>query len=235
MERLTASSDDKIDFLAACPLFEELAADQLDALAAMAELRQYKSGETLFFQGDDVDGFFVVVRGQVKACRYGADGREQILHVLYDGEPVGEVPVFQGGGSFPASAIAVESSQCLYFPKGKFLKLGRQHPDLLIAMLAILSRRLHRFVELIDSLSLSEVPARLARYILEEVDREAESWEFELSGTKAMLASRIGTIPETLSRCLGRMQKKGIIQVQGRKIRVMDADGLFELADGEKL
>jgi CRP/FNR family transcriptional regulator len=234
MKSAAIPHEEKVEQLAACALFEGLAREDLRSLATAANRLVFEAGEALFLQDEEVKGFFVLTRGQVKVARVSPDGREQILHVLYEGEPCGEVPVFQGG-AYPAGAVAVSDGECLFFPRKTFLELGRRHPDILLSMLAILSRRLRRFVELIDALSLSEVPARLARFLLEAMERSEERGQVRLEGSKAMLASRLGTIPETLSRALGRMQKKGIIEVENRIIHIRDREALDHLVAGEKL
>jgi len=102
-------------------------------------------------------------------------------------------------------------------------------------MLAYLSRRLHRFANLIESLSLKEVPGRLAAHLLYLSERQDDRDELLLDLSKVQLASLLGTIPETLSRVLAKMAREGLIEVQeGRHIRLLDRESLEELATGER-
>ena len=102
-------------------------------------------------------------------------------------------------------------------------------------MLAVLSGRLRHLVQLVEDLSLKEVSARLAKYLLDLSLRGDGGAVVVLETTKTVLASRLGTVAETLSRTLTRMQRRGIIRVQGRTIAITDADGLQALAAGMKL
>jgi len=170
-----------------------------------------------------------VAEGTVRVFRLAPDGREQILHVFGPGELVGEVPVFQGG-RFPACAAADGPAATVFVPADGFLALGRRNPQVLLDLLAVLSQRLRRFVHLIDDLSLKEVGARLARHLL-DLRRDGGA-AVELDSTKAVLANRLGTIAETLSRTLRKMQDRGLITVAGRRIVLDDVDGLEELAEG---
>ena len=231
MKRIVSTSEERAASLARCPLLRGLGADDLRALAGVALLRDYEAGESLFVRGDEAEGFHVVVRGQVKVCRFGADGREQVLHVFGPGEPVGEVQVFQGG-RYPATAQAVGPLRSLYLPREGFLSLGRRRPDLLLNMLAVLAVRLRHFVELVDDLTLKEVSARLAKHLLGLAARAGGAREVQLDTTKAMLASRLGTIAATLSRTLAKMQRRGILRVRGKRIAILDAEALRELAAG---
>jgi CRP-like cAMP-binding protein len=117
-----------------------------------------------------------------------------------------------------------------------FEGLSRQHCEALaMNMLAVLSRRLRRFTELVEDLSLKEVPGRLAAYLLYLTQRHKAAVHVTLDISKGQLASLLGTIPETLSRILGRMTREGFIQPDGRRrIRILDSQGLQELASGTR-
>lgn len=229
---------ERADLLDGSPLFAELPAEEKRALAAVMSLRSFDPEERLFLQGRQADGFYVVTKGKVKAYRVSHDGREQVLHMLVAGEVCGEVPVFQTGRvadpTYPASAAAVGPVRALYVPRGRFLELAMKRPEMLLEMLAILSVRLRRFVGLIDDLSLKEVSARVAKHLVDLSVREGAG-TVTLDTTKAVLASRLGTIAETLSRTLKKMQTRGIIAVQGRTIRILEMEQLTALAAGMKL
>jgi CRP-like cAMP-binding protein len=222
-----------ISWLRACPLFSGLEEPDLSELVRIALPRRFNRQEVLFHQGDAPEGFHLLAEGKVKICRYGPDGREQVLHVLGRGAPCGEVPVFQGG-SFPATAVALEEIRTLYFRRKDFLDLGARRPGLLLNMMGILSARLRHFVELVDDLSLKEVSARLARHLLQRADDDGDE-RVSLETTKAVLASRLGTIAETLSRTLARMQRNGFIQVEGKVITLLNRSALEDLAEGGAL
>jgi len=232
-ERRADAPADGLERLRACPLFTGLEGADLEELAQIGRTRDFGRLETLFRQGDAAEGFHLLVSGRVKVSRFGADGREQVLHVLGQGAPCGEVAVFQGR-AFPATAVALEPVHTLYFRRRDFLALGARRPGLLLNMVGILSGRLRHFVELVDDLSLKEVSARLARHLLEQRGPRAADLVV-LDTTKAVLARRLGTIAETLSRTLARLQAAGLIEVEGRQVRLLDAGGLEAVAGGRPL
>jgi len=93
-------------------------------------------------------------------------------------------------------------------------------------MLAVLSFRLRKFATQIENLSLKEVPARLASYLV-YLSEEQDNYEVvELDISKGQLASLLGTIPETLSRIFSKMNDEGLIQVNGKRITLLDLEGL---------
>ena len=220
--------------IAAIPLFEGLPPEQLNDVARIVVTKVIKRGQVIFSEGDEGTGFYVLISGRVKIFKLASDGKEQILHIPAHGEPFGEVPVF-AGERFPAYAEALEDSQALFFPRPAFVSLIKKNPALVLNMMAVLARRLRRFTGMIESLSLKEVPGRLAAHFLYLSERKEGSEELRLDISKNQLASLLGTIPETLSRILARMTKEGLIETVGqRQIRILDRAGLEELAEGGK-
>ena len=218
--------------IGAIPLFEGLSSGQVAALVAIVHEQTFAKGETIFSDGDEARGFLVVTSGRVKIFKLSPDGKEQILHMFGPGEPFGEVAVF-AGRRMPANAQAMEKSTALFFPRAALLEVIRRNPDLALGMLAVLSLRLRRFTNLIEDLSLKEVPSRLAAYLLYLSSHADGSTDLELDVTKTELAGLLGTIPETLSRVLGKMSRQELIHSDGRRIRILNREGLAELADAE--
>lgn len=214
-------------------LFEGLPQEQLDHLAQIALDQDVARGRSFFSEGSPATGFYALVSGKVKIYKLSLEGKEQILHIFGPGEVFGEVPVF-AGGRYPAHAEALEASRVLFFPKDALVNLIKQEPSLALNMLAILSLRLRRFTHLIEDLSLKEVPGRLAAYLLYLSDRSEGASSFELDITKGQLASLLGTIPETLSRIQAKLSQQNLIEVDGRKIKILDRPTLQSLAAGGK-
>lgn len=230
MRTIPVGEVEKIRLLGSVPLFAEVREDELRELAPAVFVQQYDDGETLFARGTRADGFVVVIEGEIEVYR-DTEERRQVLHLLGAGEMCGEVPVFHGG-HYPASARARGAAEVLYVRAQEFLEAATERPGILLEMLAVLSLRLRQFVGLIDDLSLKSVDARLAGYLL-RLERDA-SGRCVLDCSKGELAERLGTIPETISRALGRMRREEIIQSQGSQILVLDADALSQRALGTK-
>ncbi len=215
--------------ISSIPLFRGLPEKHIEDLAMIVVDQVFRRGQIIFSEGDEGTGFYVVIWGRVKIFKLSPEGKEQILHIFGQREPFGEVPVFTGQ-RFPANAEAMEESRIFYFPRDSFIRLIEKNPSLALNMLAVLSKRLHRFTRLIDDLSLKEVPGRLASYLLYLSEQKRGSDELELNITKSQLASLLGTIPETLSRILGRMTRQGLIESEGPRIKILDRQGLEDLA-----
>jgi len=221
-------------FIREIPLFAGLVDEQIQWLAVIVEKRKYSRGKVIFSEGEEAKGLYVLHTGRIKIYKLSSEGKEQILHIFGPGEPFGEVAVF-AGGQFPAYAEALEVSETLFFPRKKIVELLTKDPSMAMNMLAMLSKRLKYFTQLVENLSLKEVPQRLAAYLLVLATIKDKRDTVELDIAKGQLASLLGTIPETLSRILNKMTIQGYIEVEGRQIKLLDRQSLENISMGEKL
>jgi len=214
------------------PLFMTLTEDDLRRVAAVAVPRKYGRKETVFREGDPADGFFVVQTGKVKVFKLSEEGKEQVLHVLEQGQSFAEAAIFEGG-AYPAHAETLADSELLLLPKVAFIHLLERNPRLAVRMLASLSRWLRRMTDLVENLSLRDVESRLVFYLSEELKSRGiparDGVVLDLPVSKNVLASRLGTVPETFSRTLKKLQGEGLIAVRGKQIRILSAGPLFSL------
>jgi len=211
-----------------CHLFHGVNDEDLPLLMSVVRLRKCGKGELLFEDGTAAKGFYVVASGKVKVYKLSPDGRERILHVIQPGCSFAEAAIF-ADGCYPAFAETINISELLFFPKDAFLDLLHQHSQLAINMIAGLSRYLRLFTEQIEDLTFRDVPARLARYLLNFGERIVV-----LPVSKSQLASNLGTTSETLSRTFRKLDDDEVIRVKGKQIDILDTDRLFDLAKSYK-
>ena len=226
--------EEKISALKAGALFGSLAEEDLERIADVSITKRPGKGEIIFREGDESDGFYVVVKGKVSVAKFSVEGKRHILHIFGRGEPFGEAAAFSGG-RFPATAEAAQDAVCLYIRKGDFTGLIKKYPGLALNMLETLSQRLRKFAAMIEDLSLKEVSARLARYLLDLSARQNNSSLVELDVTKTQLAGRLGTISETVSRTFRRMKSEKLISGTKNEVRLLDMERLKKLAAGYRL
>lgn len=224
---------DRIELLKGVPFLAPLPDRVLDALATASRTRAVDKDEFLFLDGDEARAAWLVVSGRVAVLKESVDGRTQILRIWEAGDLLGEVALF-GGSRYPASAQALEDSQVLSVPREAMVRILEAEPTLSLVMLGQMAKRLRHLVGLAEDLSLKEVPARLAAYLL-GLSEDQGSDAVRLGVSKARLAAILGTIPETLSRVLGRMSDRGMVEREGRAIiRILDPDALRDIAEGER-
>jgi CRP/FNR family transcriptional regulator len=193
-------------------------------LAARAAQVRLAPGEVLWTAGSRPRGLFVIVAGRVRAVR-GRDGRQRVVHVEGPGGTLGEVPVF-GGGRYPATVMALESSVCLVLAREALEAAIAADVSLAFALLERMAQRVRTVVDRFDRATGIAVEARLAAFLLE---RHAASGgePFALGPTQMAVAEEIGTVREVLVRVLRRLRESGAIRALGRgRYQVTDAAAL---------
>ncbi len=218
------------------PLFAGLEVADLQHLQAIATPRTLGRGEHLFFDGDPSEGFFAVESGRIKIYKIAPDGREQVLYLIGSGQTFALASLF-GEECYLANAEAVQPSKLWLIAKDPFLDLVRAEPELGLKLLAYLAQWMKRLLALIETLSLKNVEARLAEYLLGRAQADRHHTDegdiiLTLDVEKKMIASHLGTISETLSRSLRKLKDRGLIREDGPLIIITDLEGLRKMAAG---
>jgi CRP/FNR family transcriptional regulator len=215
------------------PLFSELSIEQLRKISAFSKIKSFKKHEIIFNEDDFYVGFYILLKGSAKVFKISSNGKESVVHLVSPLTTFADIPLFEGG-NYPVSAEAIEESLTLFIPKEKFLELIYKEPGISLKMLAGFAKRLKSLIIQVENLNTSEVPARLAKYLLNEVklsgsEKLPEPF-IKLSISKTTLAAFIGTITATLSRTFKKLQDDKIIRVVGKKIFISDYERLKKLA-----
>ena len=180
-------------------------------------------------EGDEARGLYCIVEGSVRAFRESLEGREQVIHVEAAGATIAEVPVFDEG-KYPSTVAGDEDSVLLFIDKRDVRRLCLEHPQIAVAALRLLAGRLRKCAALVEDLSLHEVDQRLAKFLVGEAQargaRTGAGIVLEMPLTNQQVAARIGSVREVVSRALARLQKNGLIKVEGRQITIPDEEAL---------
>ncbi len=211
------------------PYFANLTKQEMHAWAAHVSNKHLERGERLFSEGDSCMGLFVVATGKIRLFNLSSAGREQVLAVRGPGSSFGD-PVVLNGGNYSASASAVEDAEVLFISRKDFLNFCREHPEVMLEVIAEVGSRVGRLVELIDDLSFTTVRQRLVAMVLQLAQTSGtpskEGVHVELTETHEDLAAKLGTVRELVSRNLSQLQAEGFLEVNGRTIIVKDIVGL---------
>jgi CRP/FNR family cyclic AMP-dependent transcriptional regulator len=177
-------------------------------------------GSVIVFEDDAGDALYLVASGQVKVVLVAEDGREVILSVLGQGAVFGEMSVID---EEPRSAhvIAMEDSVLVVLRREDFQNRLRQSPDVAIALLRELSRRLRRADEKIANLELLDVNGRVASLLLRMAEEEGGD-RITRRLTHHTIAQMIGSSRETVSRTMRALVDRGVLDVSRRQIVLKD-------------
>ncbi len=215
------------------PLFNGVPENKLSDLSARCNAMRHPAGTLLFSAGEDAEAFYLVEAGRVKVFQPSAEGREQILHVVGEGESFAEVAVL-AMPLYPASAQTLSPTLLIAIPRGPFNRLIDANPDVARTMLAGQAKWIRTLVDRTSLLVLDDVAARLSRYLIEQIQQSRLAFidgaVFTPELTKATIANIIGTVPETLSRSFARLEKEGMLKRNGKEIVIVDADAMWRRA-----
>lgn len=225
---------DPVAMLQQTALLEGLDEEALRAIAERTVRRRLSRDTMLFREGDPCRGLFVVTKGSVVVYKASPDGREQVLDTIGPGNTIAELPLFDGG-PYPASARALENGEVLFLSLNDFQWLYRTHPEIADHVIRRLGYRMRRMVQLVNKLSLKDVPSRVAATLLEYASAAGpvrDGVTFRMPRRHHELAAEISTTRESVTRALMKLRKDGVIARQDRAIRILDVAKLKQLAAG---
>ena len=213
-------------FLANLPMFSEMGPAELDRIAAATVPLYFDKGQSIVQCGDPCTGFHLVVYGQVKLAFTSPQGVEKVVEIIRPGQSFGEALMFLDK-AYVVFAQALSDSLLLHVAKqAVFEELGPNPFGR--RMIAGLARRLHGLVRDVEAYTLRSGEERFIGYLLAELPEDAADGTADVNLTpgKSVLASRLNMTPEHFSRILHELAAEGLIEVNGRSIRVPDVGRL---------
>jgi CRP/FNR family transcriptional regulator len=168
--------------------------------------------------------------GTVKIYRVGPDGRERVFHVVEAGDTFAEAAMFME--TYPATAEALASSTVILIEKNGFKQLLTRDARLNFKIIGTLVKWLTQMRNALTDLTMKEVPARFASYVLSLPVEPGKPIKVSIS--KTTLAQMIGTTKETFSRLLHRLAQHHILTYRGNQIRIQNRTRLAKIASGDE-
>ncbi len=214
------------------PVFAGLSPRAQLWVEALAQPTHLQAGETAYSPLDTMPQLMVVHTGRLKLFRLSGDGSEQLIRVLSAGEFTGETSVFTGQRP-DDYATALDECQLCVFRHDDLEALITQHPEIGLRMLATVSERLSDTEHRLNSLTSRDVESRLAEYLL----GLPGTWRGRVATVtlplaKKDVASLLDAAPESLSRALTSLARKGLIVIgAGRSVSITQPDRLQQLVD----
>lgn len=213
------------------PIFQGLTLQEQLRVADFARPLSVEKGDIVYAPGQSVSRLLVMHSGRLKISHTAANGQEQILRTVSEGDVVGE-RAFLTGHRPNDLAVALEDSRMCVFDHAVLSTLLRDYPDISQRMLRTLSDRLSSVERLLAAITSSDVTARVAAYLLDLPGSVRNGVvTVTLPMAKQEIAAYLGTTPETLSRRLAALSASGLIELQGRRnITILDIDALEHVA-----
>jgi CRP/FNR family transcriptional regulator, cyclic AMP receptor protein len=220
------------DFLKYVPIFSDLDAATLEKISGLGVRKEYKKDSVILFEHETGSALFVIIEGKVKVSRVSDDGKEVILTILSDSDFFGEMAILDGLAR-SANVTAMENTELFLIQRSDFIGLLHEHPEISIALLMELTQRLRAADMKIKSLSLKDAEGKVATVILQLADDLGKirqgTVEIEKLPYQHDLANMAGTSRETISRTLHAFAKKGLVEIEGSKLRIINYEKFKEL------
>jgi CRP-like cAMP-binding protein len=201
------------------PLFSAVSDADLDSIASLLIERRFPKNKTIVEEGVSGDYMYVLREGQVKVTKLSSDGREKILELLEAGDFFGEMSLLDSAPR-SASVKALVESRVLALSRNDFLSLLRRSPDLAMAVVQELTRRLRQVDEQASSLSFQRVKERTQGLLVRLARDEWEGRMRTPSLTHQQMADMIGTSRETVTRVVKGLKEDGWLEQEGKRYLV---------------
>ncbi len=213
-------------FLANVPLFRELAAEEIDRIAAQTKSLHVDRGTVLFQRGESSEGFYIVIFGQVKLSFVSKAGDEKVVDLLGPGQSFGEAVMFMER-EHVVTAQTLADSMLLFVSRAAVFDELERDPRFARRMIAGLSQRLHYLMQDMEGYSMHSGVQRVIGFLLrDEGDGTPSGLEVTLPAAKGVIASRLNLTQEHFSRILHELVAKGLIRVRGRTIVIPEVQKL---------
>ena len=212
-------------------LFKPLPLDVQEYLVNNSEHVQYPKGKILAHEGDQIDAVLIIRHGRIKTCRYDVNGEEYIMDILHEGQAIWH-DMFLNDYKYHYDIVTLTDTMICKIKRTDFMRLLTKYPNAAMSLIAMLSTELQEAKEKTQLLSIRQPIIRLSGFLLNK-DRTCTNHEIQMKLDD--IAASIGLRPETVSRCISKLEKqKVIIRLGQGKLKVIDRQQLLEIYNSEK-
>lgn len=214
-------------------IFCELHKDELQKLNNSKKVITIKKGQIIYHEDTFPKYLFCLNNGKVKITQMGIDGKEQILNLLSSGDVLGYRAILCGD-QYTTTATAIEDSSICILPIGTFLSLIKENQNIAYKIIQLFSKELKDAEKKIISICQRPVIERIAQCLLllkESYGYEKDSCTINVIIKRDELASIAGTTRETATRMLLDLKEKEIIELYGKKIKILEHSKLLKTSN----
>lgn len=213
-------------------LFSNMDDAQLQTILTLIERKHYKKGETILNQGDPFDRLYIINSGNLKACTFGEDGKEQILYILNEGDSIGELSLLKREIA-NYDLIAMKTSHLCTIPKNRFDIFLKDNPEMMFALLESAHEKITSLEKLVTAISSPDADIRL-KFLIQRLCKQngkvtPEGIRLTLNLTREDMANFVGVTRETISRKLSSLSADNLITFIDQKTLLIKSIDYFDL------
>lgn len=213
-------------------IFRHLTNDENEKLNYEKDNRLYKRGDILYHEGNRINGFFCVNDGIIKVFKTGFDGKEQIIRFAKKGDIIAYRSVLSNELAC-TSAKVIEDCNVCFIPSDILVSFIRSNSNFALELIRLACRELGEANSFITDIAQKTVRERLAEiliYLINDFGIDNDNY-LKISLTREELANMVGTATESVIRLLSEFKTDKLIELSGRKIKIIDKKGLEKISN----
>jgi CRP-like cAMP-binding protein len=213
-------------------IFKYLSKEEIDTLNFEKDFRQYKRGSILYQEGNRISGFYCINSGIIKVFKTGFDGKEQIIRFAKKGDIIAYRSVLSNEPAC-TSAKVIEDCQVCFIPSEILISFIKTNSAYALELIKLACHELGEANSFITDIAQKTVRERLAEVLLFlVVDFGLDDQQFlNISLTREELANIVGTATESVIRLLSEFKSDKLVELSGRKIKILDSGGLEKISN----
>ncbi|MEB2778578.1 Crp/Fnr family transcriptional regulator [Algoriphagus sp. D3-2-R+10] len=215
-------------------MLSDLTEEQACNISDNKNMISHRKGQVLYYEEAKPLGVFCVNEGVIKIFKTASNGKEQIMHLAKKGDLLGYSALL-GEENYTNSAMVIEDAKICFIPKETFLKALVSNGPFFRRLTKALSHEIGVMEEKLVDASQKSIRERLAYLLLQLANSYgldgAGNQQIDLVLSREEVASLIGTATESVIRLLSEFKKDKLIELKGKKIVILDKEGLVKLSD----
>jgi CRP-like cAMP-binding protein len=225
------SNIEVIDFTDS-PIFKHLTPDEVERISRDRIISFYNKGTYIYHEGNRIGGCYVLINGIIKIFKTGIDGKEQIIRFAKPFDLIGFRSVLSGELACTTAKTLEDSTLC-YINQESLFYLVKNNGNFSLELLQLACRELGEANSYITDIAQKTVRERLAEIIVHLKNEFGVNKEnvLQISLTREELANIVGTATESVIRLLSEFKNDKLIEIEGRKIKLLNFNALVKVAN----
>ncbi|NOR33975.1 MAG: cyclic nucleotide-binding domain-containing protein [Bacteroidales bacterium] len=214
------------------PLFRHLLEHELQEIMLNKITETYKRGSVVYQEGNRMKGFCCVQSGIIKIYQTGFDGKEQIIRFAKPGDIIGYRSVVSNEPACTTTEVIEEAVLC-HIPTEILLNLVKTNGNFAVELMKLTCKELGEANSYITDIAQKTVKERLAEILIHLDDEFGVDSQgvLKISLTREELSNIVGTATESIIRLLSEFKSQAYLEIEGRKIKILDKPGLKHIAN----
>lgn len=219
-------------FLVKNTVFKHLSQSELEIIPVDDGPDFYKRGDTIYDEGNRINGFYCLVKGIIKIFKTGFDGKDQIIRFAKPGDIMGFRSTITGELACTTTKVIEDAAVC--FVPGDLVKsFVKSNGEFAMDLLELACNELGEANDYITDIAQKTVRERLAEVLIHlkwTFNLDSENF-LQISLTREELANIVGTATESVIRLLSEFKQDKLIELHGRKIKILDESKLIKIGN----